>query len=565
MAKVRNLSDNQQEIAFTEFDFYQLYVETFKTSELGRIKSLLPLREMAISFGLMEEKPKSLRTPRGRKPFFSPEGKVALAFLKMYTGLSAPKLLEALNGNIHYQIFCGVRINPQNQLTNYKLIDNILLELSKKLKIQEQQKVLADAWKPYMKNLDTVYTDASCYESLMRFPTDVKLLWECAGRAYKMMCDISSHLGEHRMRTKYNDIEKVNLAYRKQRKHSHKQTRKMIMRQLALLEKILGEIRRQMRIHSDERLLNDKQLDMLETITRVYRQQKNHFKSGDSRESIPNRIVSLSKPHIRPIVRGKETKTVEFGAKCNNILIDGISFIEKLSFNAFNEGTRLKHCVSLSKKLTGVDVKKIGGDQSYSGNDNRTFCKENGIETSFTQKGRSGKNEVKNATKRELARVRATAMEGSFGTQKEHYGLRKIAARIKSTEILLIFFGIIDYLQYGRKESDSKKVFLSFRPPYGEMTPNSVHSAIVQAFHGSGIDIKKRHHGGHALRFSLAQRMLDRSTPIPIISETLGHQEVDMTRTYVRIDFTHIRQCVLDVPEVSDDFYLQKGGCFYDE
>ena len=46
MAKVRNLSDIQQEIAFTEFDFYQQYVETFKTSELGRIQSLLPLREM---------------------------------------------------------------------------------------------------------------------------------------------------------------------------------------------------------------------------------------------------------------------------------------------------------------------------------------------------------------------------------------------------------------------------------------------------------------------------------------------------------------------------------------
>ena len=125
--------------------------------------------------------------------------------------------------------------------------------------------------------------------------------------------------------------------------------------------------------------MNDKQLDMLETITRVYRQQKKHFKSGDSRESIPNRIVSVSKPYIRPIVRGKETKTVEFGAKCNNILIDGISFIEKLSFNAFNEGTRLKHCVSLSEKLTGVPVKKIGGDQGYSGNDNLTFCKENKI------------------------------------------------------------------------------------------------------------------------------------------------------------------------------------------
>lgn len=455
MAKVRNLSDNQQEIAFTEFDFYQQYVETFKTSELGRIKELLPLREMAISFGLIEVQPKSLRRSRGRKSFFTPEGKVALAFLKMYTGLSAPKLLEALNGNIHYQIFCGVRINPQNLLTNYKLVDNILLELSKKLKIQEQQKLLADAWKPFMKNLDTVYTDASCYESEMRFPTDVKLLWECVERAYKMMCGISSQLGEHRMRTKYNDIEKANLAYRKQRKHTHKQTRKMIMRLLALLGKMLKEIRRQMRVHSDMRLLNEKELEVLEIVTSVYRQQKNHFESGDSRESIPNRIVSVSKPYVRPIVRGKETKKVEFGAKCNNILIDGISFIEKLSFNAFNEGTRLNHCVSLSKKLTGVDVKKIGGDQGYSGNDNRIFCKKNGIETSFTQKGKTGKNEVKNATKRELARVRATAMEGSFGTQKEHYGLRKIAARIKSTEFLLIFFGIhtANVVNLARRES----------------------------------------------------------------------------------------------------------------
>ena len=69
------------------------------------------------------------------------------------------------------------------------------------------------------------------------------------------------------MRTKYNDIEKANLAYRKQRKHTHKHTRKMIMRLLALLGKILSEIRRQMHVHPDEELLNDKQLDVIDTIT----------------------------------------------------------------------------------------------------------------------------------------------------------------------------------------------------------------------------------------------------------------------------------------------------------
>ena len=78
-----------------------------------------------------------------------------------------------MNGNIYYQIFCGIRISPENQLINYKLIDRILLEVSKMLKIHEQQKLLADVWKAYMKNPDIVYTDASCYENLLRFPTDV--------------------------------------------------------------------------------------------------------------------------------------------------------------------------------------------------------------------------------------------------------------------------------------------------------------------------------------------------------------------------------------------------------
>ena len=114
------------------------------------MKRLLPLHEMAVNFGLVSNHPVR---KRGRKSFFSPEGKVALMFLKMYTQLSAPKLLEQLNGNVHYQIFCDVYVNPLCPLTNYKLIDDIISELSDKLKIQQQQNILADAWKPYMKEL----------------------------------------------------------------------------------------------------------------------------------------------------------------------------------------------------------------------------------------------------------------------------------------------------------------------------------------------------------------------------------------------------------------------------
>ena len=439
MAKVQHISGIVKRLPLEGFDF-DLFRITFENSELGRMKRLLPLHEMAVNFGLVPNRPVRKRGP---KPFFSPEEKVALMFLKMYTQLSAPKLLEQLNGNVHYQLFCDISINPLSPLTNYKLIDDIVSELSDKLKIQQQQDILAEAWKPYMRNLDTFYTDATCYESDMRYPTDQKLLWECVEKSYSMMCQMSGRLGIHRPRTKFLDVEKANMGYVKQRKHSRSQQRKLTRRLIHLLGKILREMRKMIREHDDEGVLGVRELSTLDIITKVYRQQKNHFNSDNPRESIPDRIVSISKPYVRPIVRGKEVRKVEFGAKCNNILVDGISFIEKLSFNAFSEGTRLEHCIKMHKRLFKVDARKIGGDTGYAGTSNRDLCKERGIQTSFVKRGRpSAERKEKDFVRQELARVRATAMEGSFGTQKEHYAMRRIKARKKKTEVLYIFFGI---------------------------------------------------------------------------------------------------------------------------
>lgn len=156
------------------------------------------------------------------------------------------------------------------------------------------------------------------------------------------MCTACQRLSIHRQRTKYFDVEKANLTYVKQHRHNKSQQRKITRRLKKLLGKILQEIRKIVREQENEDMLTDKEKSVMEIITKVYRQQKNHFENDTPKESIPDRIVSLAKPYVRPIVRGKEVKPVEFGAKCNNIQVDGISFIEKLSFNAFNEGTRLE-------------------------------------------------------------------------------------------------------------------------------------------------------------------------------------------------------------------------------
>jgi hypothetical protein len=158
---------------------------------------------------------------------------------------------------------------------------------------------------------------------------------------------------------------------------------------------------------------------------------------------VSDRIVSIDRYYVCPIVRGKETKSVKFGAKVNNIQIDGISFIEHLSFKAFNECIRLKDCIRMQQKLMNVRVRCVAADSIYANNANRKFCTKYGISTSFVRKGRAAKDEpLRKVLRSELSKERATRLEGSFGTQKQHYSLARIKARNRKTEILWIFFGI---------------------------------------------------------------------------------------------------------------------------
>lgn len=124
---------------------------------------------------------------------------------------------------------------------------------------------------------------------------------------------------------------------------------------------------------------------------------------------------SFDRHYLCPIVRGKEIKTVEFGAKVNNIQIDGISFIEHISFKAFNEAGRLKDCIHLQRQLTKVRGKVLAADLIYANNVNRKFCTKYHISTSSKHKGRAAKGEsICRILQSELGRERATCLEGRY-------------------------------------------------------------------------------------------------------------------------------------------------------
>ena len=432
MVKIQKISEIEPRLGFTEFDMLKKYRQSFATSELGRLHALFPFSELARQMHLKS-------SALGRKSYFSPEGKIALMVLKSYTNFSDAQLIEHLNGNIHYQLFCGVQIDPLHPLTNPKIVSAIRQELAHRLDVEPLQLILAEHWKPYLENLHVCMTDATCYESHMRFPTDMKLLWESLEWLYRHICLHCRDLGIRRPRNKYADVAESYLSCCKKRKRKASRTRMLKRRMIRLLEKLLIQRDEIHREHGTSlRYIQDYQ-KRLSIIRKILVQEKDLFEG----RKVSDRIVSIDRHYVRPIVRGKETKSVEFGAKVNNIQIDGISFIEHISFKAFNEGIRLKDCIRMQQKLMNVRVRCVAADSIYANNANRKFCTKYGISTSFVRKGRAAKDEpLRKMLRSELSKERATRLEGSFGTQKQHYSLARIKARNRKAEILWIFFGI---------------------------------------------------------------------------------------------------------------------------
>ena len=443
MIKLQSIPEFQTHLPlFSIEDNFQVVYNQFLSSSLGKIYQAIPWDELVKAFDLTDSK-------MGPDCIFSPQGKLALMFLKNYACCSDERLVEQFNSNVHFQLFCRLLLGLGEQLNNFKIISQIRCELAKQLEVDKAQKCLARHWLPYMEELDQVLTDATCYESSLRFPTDQKLLWEATDWCHNQLKLVYKH-GKHPMpRTKFNKWRQRYWNYSRKRRKSKKERVAITRGLLALLKKLLEELSKI--IQQTGAQMPAKYNKQYRIIEKVWEQQNYRFTTGKAPEK---RIVSLSKSYIRPIVRGKETKAVEFGAKVNKLQINGISFIEHLSFDAFNEGTHFKSTIHLAQTLTHTKVRLVGADAIYATNANRKYATSNNIRTDFVRKGRASKHELQ---RKKLAAMitkeRATKLEGSFGKDKQHYYLNRIKARTKKNEILWIFFGIhvSNALEIGRR------------------------------------------------------------------------------------------------------------------
>lgn len=336
------------------------------------------------------------------------------------------------------QYFCGVHLGLR-KIKDKNLVSSWRAYLGEHLNIEELQKVLIENWKPYMEQTHVTLMDATCYESHLRYPTSVKLIWESIGKVYEIIQQKRKRLKLRGSRSNYAKHKQDYLQYQKSRKKIKRKEKKLRRQLLKYLIRSLQGLEDLQQTYQFN--LSNRESRLVATIGTVYDQQ--HELLYGNIERVPNRIVSLNKPYVRPIVRGKEIKPVEFGAKVHKVQVGGISFIEHLSYDNFNEGTRLKHTVAFHQKHFGK-LSQLGADAIYATNENRRYCNKLAIATSFVPKGKEGKlADQKKAMRSAISAVRATVLEGSFGNEKNHYLLHKIKAKTQATEIVWIFFGMM--------------------------------------------------------------------------------------------------------------------------
>ena len=159
--------------------------------------------------------------------------------------------------------------------------------------------------------------------------------------------------------------------------------------------------------------------------------------------SVPDRIVSLSQPYLRPIVRGKAKAPVEFGAKLDISVTDGFVRLERQSFDAYNEAVYLQEVIERYKTRTGSFPQRVLADKIYRNRDNLNYCKERGIRLSGPALGRPKKDAVIDKKQEYVDICDRVEVERKFSLAKRKCGMGLIMTRLQETTEHVVALSIL--------------------------------------------------------------------------------------------------------------------------
>ncbi len=289
--------------------------------------------------------------------------------------------------------------------------------------------------------------DATVAPQAIRYPTDLSLLNEARQFSELIIDNLYPQTPlKRKPRTYRKQARKAYLAVAKQKRPSAKVRCRAIKQQLQYLRRNLGHIERLLEYWPEgkEVPLPRWLLYRYWVIQHLYAQQWEMYRSKSHR--CDDRIVSISQPYVRPIVRGKVNTPVEFGAKLSVSLNgDGVACLDHLRWDAFHEGRDLVSQVEAYRERHGVYPEVVLGDPIYGTRDNRRYLKSLGIRFAGKPLGRPQK--MTESNREELERLKEKRceeylqripIEGKFGQGKNGYRLNYIRAKRSDTSVAWI-------------------------------------------------------------------------------------------------------------------------------
>lgn len=408
-----------------------------------------------IPWDVIEEKYASLFAKSEGAPAKPVRMALGALIIKETLGLSDEELVNQLTENPYLQYFIGLPefqkeapFDPSMMVHFRKRLSGpIMQEINELICLEKKPKKPNDhdpddkddpGGGTGKKNRGRLIIDATCAPADIRYPTDLSLLNE-AREKLEMIIDILYEPFKGQMvkpRTYRRNARKDYLSQAKAKKHHKKALRKAVGKQLRYVARDIRIVKDLLGMDGHGKL-NQKQERDFQTIQKLYEQQQAMYEQKANQ--IEDRIVSISQPHIRPIVRGKARAQTEFGAKIVASLVDGFAFVEKLDWNNFNEGTLLIDSIERYRERYGYYPKVACADRVFRNRKNLEFCKQNGIRLSGPRLGRPNIKKLKSQKRIEQMdnRIR-NQIEGKLGEGKRCYGLGCIMAKLQETSECVI-------------------------------------------------------------------------------------------------------------------------------
>ena len=360
---------------------------------------------------------------------------ICALLIKQIEGLPDEKPVLHIQENPYMQYFCGIKefsselpFVPSLMVEFRKRFgEDVIREINEMLFAPQAAEAGADD-DDDSSNSGTLIMDATCAPAAIAYPQDINLLNEARVKTEEMVETMHERGKGEKPRLDKKPARHEYLKIAKSKKRNSKTMRKTIKKQLSYIRRNLGYIGK---LTANYDKLSPKQKMELETIKMLYSQQKHMI--DNHVHSVENRIVSISQPHVRPIVRGKTNAKVEFGAKVAISVINGYAFVDTLSWDAYNESVDLIPTIEKYRKTYGCYPEAVMVDKIYRNQANIKYCTQRGIRISGPKLGRPKKGETYDKAQAYKDSGVRNAVEGKFGIGKITYGLAGVMAKLKST------------------------------------------------------------------------------------------------------------------------------------